>query len=140
MIDPDPGPTQPSSVGVPDRRQRKSEADNAPHGIDRHLVACTVAAPAHRPGRVEHAVSEDDGAASGTRFGPVQADRAPGGRSDGVLGNRSTADQGTARHGAPHALAPGLHVPLRGVPGSQARRTDAAGVRDAQRDVPLFPG
>lgn len=63
----------------------------------------------------------------------------PGGPPDGVLGGgRSTADQGTQRHGDPGAV-PALRRPAPGlVPGATVR-ADASGTRDRCRDVPVPP-
>ncbi|MFD8155356.1 hypothetical protein ACFV28_31980 [Streptomyces sp. NPDC059720] len=136
---PQPDTTKPASVGAPDDHRWTKQAENTPHRTGRHLVVHTVAASAHRAGRPDRAALARGGA-DGTRLGTVPPDQAPGGRSDGALGNRSAADQGTPRHVAPHALTPGLRVPPQLLPGAAARRTGAAGVRDAQRDIPLFPG
>uniref|UniRef100_UPI0031CFC75D hypothetical protein n=1 Tax=Streptomyces hawaiiensis TaxID=67305 RepID=UPI0031CFC75D len=75
-----------------------------------------------------------------SHVGPSRADHAPGGRPDGVLGNRSVAaDSGPSRHGDAHAVTPSPWVAPRLAPGA-ATRTDRAGARRIHRDVPLFPG
>ncbi|GGW35387.1 hypothetical protein AB0E64_12880 [Streptomyces caelestis] len=62
------------------------------------------------------------------------------GRSDGTLGNRSTADNSSPRHGDPHAVTLSHRARLRLLPGVAARFC-AAGTRDnSHRDVPVFPG
>ncbi|MFB6843621.1 hypothetical protein ACFCXS_01910 [Streptomyces sp. NPDC056373] len=71
--------------------------------------------------------------------GPARAGHSPGGRPDGVLGNRSVADSGSSRHGDAHAVTPGPRAVLGLVPGAVAR-TDLAGARRTRRDIPLFPG
>ncbi|MFJ7177005.1 hypothetical protein ACIQXA_11485 [Streptomyces massasporeus] len=74
-----------------------------------------------------------------TRLGSTPGDHPPGGRPDGVLGNRSLADSGSSRYGDVHAVTPGLRAPLTLVPGLAAR-TDAADARGSHQDIPLFPG
>ncbi|MFD5738641.1 hypothetical protein ACFXJM_06160 [Streptomyces massasporeus] len=74
-----------------------------------------------------------------THLGPAPADHAPGGRPDGVLGNRSLADSGSSRHGDVHAVTPGLRAPMTVVAGL-VTRTDAADARSRHQDIPLFPG
>ncbi|MER5829819.1 hypothetical protein ABT116_03115 [Streptomyces sp. NPDC002130] len=71
--------------------------------------------------------------------GLARADHSPGGRPDGVLGNRSVADSGSCRHGDAHAVTPSPWAPLRLVPGVAAP-TDVADARRTHRDMPLFPG
>ncbi|MFD8538632.1 hypothetical protein [Streptomyces rubrogriseus] len=63
---------------------------------------------------------------------------APTGDPDGALGTASGADQGTSRHGDTRAVAPLHRITFRLVPGVP-ERTDAAGVREPYRDVPVSP-
>ncbi|MFE6405640.1 hypothetical protein ACFVOR_01750 [Streptomyces sp. NPDC057837] len=86
-----------------------------------------------------HPQRGDDPAASSTRAGQAPAGEAPVDRPDGTLGNRSSADNGTSRHGDTHAVASSHRVPLRLVPGT-AVRGEAGGTRDSHGDVPVFPG
>ncbi|WP_309058810.1 hypothetical protein [Streptomyces sp.] len=69
---------------------------------------------------------------------PAPAPHAPAGRPDGTVGNRSTADNGTPRHGDAHAVTPCPRPPLRLVPGA-IERAEATGTRDRYRDVPVSP-
>ncbi|MEU1000550.1 hypothetical protein [Streptomyces tibetensis] len=74
-----------------------------------------------------------------THAGPNRPGHSPGGRPDGVLGNRSVADSGSSRHGDVHAVTPSRWAALGLVPGAVAR-TDMAGARRTHRGIPLFPG
>ncbi|MEU7055271.1 hypothetical protein [Streptomyces sp. NPDC046197] len=80
-------------------------------------------APAHRAPRAEH----------------TPAHRSPDGDPSGAVGNLSTTDTGTSRHGDAHAVTLNDRAPLHLLPGAAAR-VDAAGIRDRQRDIPVFPG
>ncbi|MCX5526047.1 hypothetical protein OG342_24890 [Streptomyces bobili] len=63
----------------------------------------------------------------------------PVGLPDGSLGSASLVDSGGSRHADAHAVTPYHRVPLLLVPGG-AVRTEAAGIRDRYRDIPVFPG
>ncbi|MFH9003893.1 hypothetical protein ACH4E5_11720 [Streptomyces afghaniensis] len=63
----------------------------------------------------------------------------PADRPDGRLGNRSSADSGTSRHGDAYAVTPSDRVPPRLLSGVAARSC-TAGTRDSHRDIPVFPG
>ncbi|KAF3463152.1 hypothetical protein [Streptomyces sp. Tu 3180] len=69
---------------------------------------------------------------------PAPAPHAPAGQPDGTAGSRSTADNGTPRHGDAHAVTPCPRPPLRLVPGA-TERAEATGTRDRYRDVPVSP-
>jgi hypothetical protein len=86
---------------------------------------------AHGGGR-----QRDGHAATGGRA-PVRG--TPVGLPDGSLGSASLVDSGGSRHADVHAVPPYHRVPLLLVPGS-AVRTEAAGIRDRYRDIPVFPG
>ncbi|MEV6405908.1 hypothetical protein AB0M58_23525 [Streptomyces bobili] len=86
---------------------------------------------AHGGGR-----QRDGRAATGGRA-PVRG--TPVGLPDGSLGSASLVDSGGSRHADAHAVTPYHRVPLLLVPGS-AVRTEAAGIRDRYRDIPVFPG
>ncbi|KQX71017.1 hypothetical protein ASD48_11430 [Streptomyces sp. Root1310] len=70
--------------------------------------------------------------------GPVR--RGPAGDRDGVLaGGASVLDGSASRHGDTHAVTTRHRIPLRLPPGSAAR-SEAAGIRDTHRNIPVFPG
>ncbi|MFG2313754.1 hypothetical protein [Streptomyces tendae] len=71
-----------------------------------------------------------------TEYAPTHP--APHGDPDGTLGTASGADQGTPRHGDTRAVAPQYRFTFRLVPGA-AERSDAAGVREPYRDIPVSP-
>ncbi|MFI1755888.1 hypothetical protein [Streptomyces sp. NPDC020571] len=62
----------------------------------------------------------------------------PTGDPDGALGSASGADQGAPRHADTHAVAPQHRFTFRLLPGAP-ERADAAGVREAHRDIPVSP-
>ncbi|MEV5438542.1 hypothetical protein AB0K80_21380 [Streptomyces sp. NPDC052682] len=72
------------------------------------------------------------------RTAPAHPAPTPAGAPDGALGHRSAADNGTSRHGDPHALTVNHLTPPRLVPGATAAR-EAAGTRDRCRDIPVSP-
>ncbi|MEV5100628.1 hypothetical protein ACFQ7G_01465 [Streptomyces massasporeus] len=126
----------PPQAGTPDTVGKGDEAHAAPAtgpmapGTPTHHVR-----RAHHTGHTGHISHPGP---SG-HLGPTPADHAPGGRPDGVLGNRSLADSGSSRHGDVHAVTPGLRAPLTLVAGLVAR-TDAADALAGHQDIPLFPG
>ncbi|MFH8659823.1 hypothetical protein [Streptomyces afghaniensis] len=64
----------------------------------------------------------------------------PADRPDGTLGNRSSADGGTSRHGDAYGVVtPSDCAPLRLLSGVAARSC-TAGTRGSHRDIPVFPG
>ncbi|MFD7058221.1 hypothetical protein [Streptomyces sp. NPDC059906] len=71
-----------------------------------------------------------------TEYAPARP--APTGDPDGALGTASGADQGTSRHGDTRAVTPLHRITFRLVPGAP-ERTDAAGVREPFRDIPISP-
>ncbi|MDX3349821.1 hypothetical protein ACN6LC_001361 [Streptomyces violaceoruber] len=71
-----------------------------------------------------------------TEYAPARP--APTGDPDGALGTASGADQGTSRHGDTRAVTSPHRFTFRLVPGAP-ERTDAAGVREPHRDVPVSP-
>ncbi|MFJ8462913.1 hypothetical protein [Streptomyces swartbergensis] len=80
-----------------------------------------------------------DHAGPSAHVGHGPGGHAPAGRPDGMLGNRTAADNGPSRHGDPHAVALSDRDPLRLLPGVVARSC-SAGTRDSHRDIPVFPG
>jgi hypothetical protein len=64
---------------------------------------------------------------------------APSDNPGGALAGKSAVDNGSSRHGDAHAITPDHRAPLRLVPGAAAS-VDAAGTRDRDRDIPVFPG
>ncbi|MGI5457214.1 hypothetical protein ACQEWB_29425 [Streptomyces sp. CA-249302] len=74
--------------------------------------------------------------AGGAGYAPVH--QAPDGDPTGALDSRTGVDNSTSRHGDAHAVALSRRAPLRLLPGGAAR-TDAAGLRDRHRDIPVSP-
>jgi hypothetical protein len=90
------------------------------------------AAPAH-----EHRAGP--GHTAPTAYAPAGSARpAPTGDPDGALGTASGADQATPRHGDARAVTPQFGITFRLAPGAP-ERTEAAGVREPYRDVPVSP-
>ncbi|MET7321694.1 hypothetical protein [Streptomyces sp. NPDC005549] len=71
-----------------------------------------------------------------TAYAPARP--APTGDPDGALGSASGADQGAPRHADTHAVAPQHRLTFRLLPGAP-ERAEAAGVREAHRDIPVSP-
>ncbi|WP_340376726.1 hypothetical protein U5640_17505 [Streptomyces sp. SS7] len=74
------------------------------------------------------------------RAGQAPTHRAPGGgEPSGLLGGSSALDGGASRHADAQAVTVSHRMPVPPVSGVVVR-SDAAGTRDAHRDVPVFPG
>ncbi|MFF9027633.1 hypothetical protein [Streptomyces iakyrus] len=135
-------------AGKPDTPVSGHEPHATPAGPEPHGIHATHLRPAHPLGHSDH-VSRPDRLSHPGRPGhpgssphagrtPV-AGHAPGGRPDGVLGNRSMADSGSSRHGETHAVTPSPWAPL--APGSGVGAgASKAGAGCGHRDIPLFPG
>ncbi|WP_338782624.1 hypothetical protein [Streptomyces sp. DG1A-41] len=133
-----PGRAAPSPAGVPASVVgRTGAAEFVAAGAD--TVVC--GAEYRAVGRAEHAghTGLADHAGPSAHVGRAPGGHGPADRPDGRLGNRSTADNSTSRHGDPHAVTLSLRAPLRLLPGVAARSC-AAGSRDSHRDIPVFPG
>jgi hypothetical protein len=117
-------------------------SDDSPRAGDQRAVHTVRASgwPAHPPRpSAERAAPPARDARDGQGQGHAPADEAPADRPDGTLGNRSSADSGSPRHGDAYAVTLTHRAPLRLVPGTSAR-CETAGTRDSRRDVQLFPG
>ncbi|MFE2563324.1 hypothetical protein [Streptomyces mirabilis] len=112
------------------------------HAVVRHADAGPVGPTYYGPARLG---TNTDGVAvrgehRGAAPGPGPDRQAPPGDPTGALGGQSALDNGTPRHGDPHAVVtPSHRAPPRLVPGVPAAVT-AAETRDRYRDIPLFPG
>jgi hypothetical protein len=136
-VDPQPGRTAPSPADEPAPVGPTDGAEFVAADSDNEVRGC-----GHRAaGWTEHAghTRPADHAAQSARVGHGPGGHAPTGRPDGTLGNRSAADNGTSRHGDPHAVTLSDRNPLRLLPGVAARSC-AAGTRDSHGDIPVFPG
>ncbi|MET9149816.1 hypothetical protein ABZX82_00835 [Streptomyces griseoflavus] len=92
-----------------------------------------------REGRDAQRAERDGSPAPGTGPALLAPHAPPGGMPDGALGGRSSADQGTQRHGDAGAVPAIHHRPATGlVPGATAR-AEASATRDRCRDVPVPP-
>lgn len=135
---PQPGRAAPSPTDVPASVVgRTGAAEIVAAGAD--TVVCGAGYSA--VGRAERAghTRLADHAGPSAHVGRAPGGHGPADRPDGRLGNRSTADNSTSRHGDPHAVTLSLRAPLRLLPGVAARSC-AAGSRDSHRDIPVFPG
>ncbi|MFJ3619053.1 hypothetical protein ACIPSH_12985 [Streptomyces iakyrus] len=119
----------------------------APEGPKPHGIHATHLRPAHplghadhlsRPHRLGHPGHPGSSPHAGRRTSAA-AGHSPGGRPDGVLGNRSVADSGSSRHGETHAVTPSPWAPLALGSGAGAGASPA-GTGCGHRDIPLFPG
>ncbi|MFF6949897.1 hypothetical protein ACFZAD_14725 [Streptomyces iakyrus] len=119
----------------------------APAGPKPHGIHATHLRPARplghadrfsRPHRLSHPGHPGSSPPAGRRT-PAAAGHSPGGRPDGVLGNRSVADSGSSRHGETHAVTPSPWAPLALGSGAGAGASPA-GTGCGHRDIPLFPG
>ncbi|MCI3276066.1 hypothetical protein [Streptomyces cylindrosporus] len=134
-----PGQTLPAPVTVPGGAAGDQTQGGHDGGRD---AAAVVSGAAYGPGLggdagAAHGPAHEGGqSATGAGYAPVH--QAPGGDPTGALDNHSAMDNGTPRHGDAHAVALSRRVPLRLLPGGAAR-TDAAGLRDRHRDIPVSP-
>ena len=88
-------------------------------------------------GTVRHVSTRSAGQrVAGAGYAP--AHQAPNGDPRDAAGGRSAVDGGSSRHGDAHAVALSHRAPLRFVAGV-AVRSDAAGIRDRHRDIPVSP-
>ncbi|MFD9276327.1 hypothetical protein ACFWD7_03440 [Streptomyces mirabilis] len=112
------------------------------HEVVRHADAGSVGPTYYGPARLG---TNADGVAArgehrGAAPGPGPDRQAPPGDPTGAPGGQSAVDNGTPRHGDPHAVVtPSHRAPPRLVPGVPSAVT-AAETRDRYRDIPLFPG
>ncbi|QIY97807.1 hypothetical protein HEP87_32310 [Streptomyces sp. S1D4-11] len=129
------------SAGAGPRRSGTGAVSSSSHAVVRHAGAGPVGLTYYGPTRLG---TDTDGVAvrgerRGVAPGPGPDRQAPPGDPTGALGGQSAVDNGTPRHGDPHAVTPGHRAPLRLVLGVPAAVT-AAGTRDRHRDIPVFPG
>ncbi|MFE2965359.1 hypothetical protein ACFXKC_17120 [Streptomyces sp. NPDC059340] len=129
------------SAGAGPRQSGAGAESSSSHAVVRHAYAGPVGPTYYGPTRLG---KDTDGVAvrgerRGVTPGPGPDRQAPPGDPTGALGGQSAVDNGTPRHGDPHAVTPSHRAPLRLVPGVPAAVT-AAGTRDRHRDIPVFPG
>ncbi|MER5907889.1 hypothetical protein ABT150_49130 [Streptomyces mirabilis] len=130
------------SAGSGPQHSGAGAVPSSSHAVVRHADAGPVG-PTHygpaRPGTNMDGVAAR-GEHRGAAPGPGPDRQAPPGDPTGALGGQSAVDNGTPRHGDPHAVVtPSHRAPPRLVPGVPAAVT-AAETRDRHRDIPLFPG
>ncbi|MGI5428104.1 hypothetical protein [Streptomyces sp. CA-179760] len=136
---PGPGPVtadpQPAGTPASPGASPATTGDASPEAHGDHYRAPYTHRAAH-----DHAHHVRRAAHTGPSVsGAVPVGHVPGGRPDGTLCNRYTADNGTPRHGDAHAVTPDGRAPLSLVRGVAARAC-AAATRDGHRDIPVFPG
>ncbi|MFD8215836.1 hypothetical protein ACFV2U_19360 [Streptomyces sp. NPDC059697] len=131
------------SAGAGPRQSGAGAVSSSSHAVVRHADAGPVGPTYYGPTRLGTDTDgvgvrgEHRGVAPGPGPGPDR--QAPPGDPTGALGGQSAVDNGTPRHGDPHAVTPSHRAPLRLGPGVPAAVT-AAGTRDRHRDIPVFPG
>jgi hypothetical protein len=133
------------SAGSGPHQSGAGAVTSSSHAVVRHADAGPVGPTYYGPTRLGTDTDgvavrgEHRGVAPGPGPGPGSDRQAPPGDPTGALGAQSAVDNGTPRHGDPHAVTPSHEAPLRLVPGVPAAVT-AAGTRDRYRDIPVFPG
>ncbi|MGW1502713.1 hypothetical protein ACWCQW_29825 [Streptomyces mirabilis] len=130
------------SAGSGPQHSGAGAVSSSSHAVVRHADAGPVGPTYYGPARL--GTSTDGVAVRGEHQdavpGPGPDRQAPPGDPKGALGGQSAVDNGTPRHGDPHAVVtPSHRAPPRLVPGVPAAVT-AAETRDRYRDIPLFPG
>ncbi|MFF2509542.1 hypothetical protein [Streptomyces sp. NPDC058086] len=127
------------SAGARPHQSGAGAVSSSSHAVVRHADAGPVGPTYYGPTRL--GTDTDGVAVRGEHLGvaPGPDRQAPPGDPTGALGGQSAVDNGTPRHGDPHAVTPSHRAPLRLVPGVPAAVT-AAGTRDRHRDIPVFPG
>ncbi|MET9368411.1 hypothetical protein ABZY00_11240 [Streptomyces griseoflavus] len=135
----DRAPDVPDTPGIPGARSGPAvtahPVTHGPRSTDGHGAPYDSG----REGRDAQRAERDGTRAPGTGPALLAPHAPPGGMPDGVLGGRSSADQGTQRHGDAGAVPAIHHRPATGlVPGATAR-AEVSGTRDRCRDVPVPP-
>lgn len=143
-------PVPPDLPGVPDPPDLP-DPPNLPGAVGRTSATDLVAAATadivvrggdhHAVGRAEHPghTRRADHADPSAHVGHGPGGSVPAHRPDGTLGNRSSADGGTSRHGDAYVVTPSDCAPLRLLSGVAARSC-TAGTQDGHRDIRVFPG
>ncbi|MDQ0599511.1 hypothetical protein QF037_003856 [Streptomyces canus] len=139
-----PGQTLPGHTPPATTPQPESPVADSPQGdvVGRRSGKAAATATFYGPPSV--AGSPTTGSAAKTGGHPaVQGAHAavpqtPGDDQSGALGNRSTADSGSSRHGDAHAVSLNHRAAVRLVAGA-AVRADAFETRDRHRDIPVSP-
>ncbi|WP_431986027.1 hypothetical protein [Streptomyces griseoflavus] len=139
----DSAPDVPDTPGIPGARSGPAvaahPATHSPRSTDGFTDGHGAPYDSGRDGREAQRAERDGTRAPGTGPALLAPHAPPGGMPDGVLGGRSSADQGTQRHGDAGAVPAIHHRPATGlVPGATAR-AEASATRDRCRDVPVPP-